>query len=288
MDIDSDLDLNLLQQFSCLGTTDRDVLIGQLQKVLGYQLNTTECAFFLDMNNWNLQAAVCSYFDIDAPKENGPSMTLIKDVTIGDGEAVPPNTRFVKTWRIQNTGDTDWPPDCSLKFVGGDHLGHMNRVNVESLRPGHTTDVSVEMSSPGKPGVYQGQWRMCTLTGQVFGEVIWAILTVAEGGLLAVTQQMEAFHQLGSPTHNTAAFPTAANPFASPKAGELPAVCEQSNSPYPGFPTTRVGCPAVQEAQDSEPHTPMQSGIHDPGIMSETVIQCPPPTCEHNQDEMMS
>lgn len=292
MDIDSDLDLNLLQQFSCLGTTDRDVLICQLQKVLGYQLNTTECAFFLDMNNWNLQAAVCSYFDIETPKENGPSMTLVKDVTIGDGEAVPPNTRFVKTWRIQNTGATDWPPACSLKFVGGDHLGHMNRVSVESLRPGHTADVSVEMTSPGKPGVYQGQWRMSTMGGQVFGEVIWAILTVAEGGLLAVTQQMEAFHQLGSPTHNSTASPcltATANPFASPKAGEqLPAVCEQS--PYSGFPITRLDCPAVHEAQDSEPHSPMQSGIHDPGITGETLIQCPPPApCEHGgQDEMMS
>ncbi|KAH9373270.1 hypothetical protein HPB48_005015 [Haemaphysalis longicornis] len=163
MDIDSDLDLNLLQQFSCLGTTDRDVLICQLQKVLGYQLNTTECA-------------------------------------------------------------TDWPPACSLKFVGGDHLGHMNRVSVESLRPGHTADVSVEMTSPGKPGVYQGQWRMSTMGGQVFGEVIWAILTVAEGGLLAVTQQMEAFHQLGSPTHNSTASPcltATANPFASPKGDIL-------------------------------------------------------------------
>ena len=31
-------------------------------------------------------------------------MTLIKDVTVGDGEEVPPNTRFVKTWKIQNPG----------------------------------------------------------------------------------------------------------------------------------------------------------------------------------------
>lgn len=52
MDIDRDLDAGLLQQFSCLGTTDRDVLISQLQKLLGNQLNPAGCAFFLDMNNW--------------------------------------------------------------------------------------------------------------------------------------------------------------------------------------------------------------------------------------------
>lgn len=31
-------------------------------------------------------------------------MAFIRDVTIGEGESVPPNTTFVKTWRIQNNG----------------------------------------------------------------------------------------------------------------------------------------------------------------------------------------
>lgn len=31
-------------------------------------------------------------------------MTLIRDVTVGDGEEVTPNTRFIKTWKIQNSG----------------------------------------------------------------------------------------------------------------------------------------------------------------------------------------
>lgn len=42
----------LLQQFSCMGTTDKDELIQQLQKFLGSQLNYNTAAFFLDMNNW--------------------------------------------------------------------------------------------------------------------------------------------------------------------------------------------------------------------------------------------
>ncbi|EEC01845.1 chromosome 6 open reading frame 106, isoform A, putative [Ixodes scapularis] len=185
MDIDSDLDLNLLQQFSCLGTTDRDVLVCQLQKVLGYQLNPAGCAFFLDMNNW------------------------VGLVVAGDFR------------RDLRAGESDWPPMCTLRFVGGDHLGHTDSVGVESLRPGDTTDVSVEMASPGKPGIYQGQWRMASLGGQVFGEVIWVILTVAEGGLLAVTQQMEAFHQLGSPPRGTPTVPPAGNPFATSPGGCL-------------------------------------------------------------------
>lgn len=52
MDVDNDLDGQLLQQFSSMGTTDRDVLIAEFQKLLGNKLNPSSCAFFLDMNNW--------------------------------------------------------------------------------------------------------------------------------------------------------------------------------------------------------------------------------------------
>ena len=32
-------------------------------------------------------------------------MAFVGDVTIGEGESVPPNTTFVKTWRLQNNGN---------------------------------------------------------------------------------------------------------------------------------------------------------------------------------------
>ena len=35
-------------------------------------------------------------------------MSFIRDVTIGEGESVQPNTSFVKTWRIQNNGKYDY------------------------------------------------------------------------------------------------------------------------------------------------------------------------------------
>ncbi|GFW45159.1 protein ILRUN [Trichonephila clavipes] len=226
MDIDRDLDAGLLQQFSCLGTTDRDVLISQLQKLLGDQLNPAGCAFFLDMNNWNLQAAVCAYFDFDSPKDNLPKMAFVRDVTIGEGEAVSPSMKFVKTWKIQNPSDERWPPGCCLRFTAGDQLGHVDRVIVDPLEPLEMADVSVEMISPQSAGIYQGQWRMSTATGQFFGDVIWVIVTVAEGGVLSLTQQMDAFHQLGSPPRTSF---TSSNPFASSNCKfEAPATMETS------------------------------------------------------------
>lgn len=54
--------------------------------------------------NRNLQAAIGAYYDFESPNVNTPSMSFVEDVTIGEGESVPPDTPFTKTWRIQNTG----------------------------------------------------------------------------------------------------------------------------------------------------------------------------------------
>lgn len=251
MEVDNELDSTLLQQFSCLGTTDRDVLISQFQKLLGNQLNATDCAFFLDMNNWNLQAAVCSYFDFEASKENLPSMLFLKDVTIGEGEAVPPNTKFIKTWRIHNPGETCWPPGCALRFRNGHQLGPNDRVLVEQLAPHDYCDVSIEMVSPTMPGIYQGQWRMSTATGQLFGEVIWVIVTVAEGGLMAITQQMEAFHQLGSPPKLIP--DQLSNPFAE---------CNGHSRPVSNV--IEIPQPAVQNNNQSAASAPLGSPTLEP------------------------
>lgn len=48
---DIDIEQSFLQQFSCLGTTDHDELVGKFQKLLGNQLNYATARFFLDMNN---------------------------------------------------------------------------------------------------------------------------------------------------------------------------------------------------------------------------------------------
>lgn len=54
-----DIEQSFLQQFSCMGTTDKDELVQQLQKLLGSQLNYSTAVFFLDMNNWYL---LCHFF----------------------------------------------------------------------------------------------------------------------------------------------------------------------------------------------------------------------------------
>ncbi|XP_031549630.1 protein ILRUN-like [Actinia tenebrosa] len=241
MDVDCDVDQDLMMKFSNLGTTDREVLINELQRLLDFQLNQAGCAFFLDMSNWNLQAAVCAYYDFNSPNDKLPSMSFVKDVTIGEGESVPPCSTFVKTWRLQNSGPGRWPSGVFLKFTSGDQLGPIKSVEVQSLAPGEAADVSVNMISPNTPGMYQGQWRMCTPTGSYFGDVIWVIICVDEGGLLAVTQQLSHLGQEFSPVNPPSGSPV--NPF-----GLLPTT-PNGNSPQPTYtvphnsPSSLLGSP---------------------------------------------
>ncbi|KAG5282250.1 hypothetical protein AALO_G00053940 [Alosa alosa] len=241
--MDIDLDPELMQKFSCMGTTDKDILITEFQRLLGFQLNPAGCAFFLDMTNWNLQAAIGAYYDFESPNITAPSMSFVEDVTIGEGESVPPDTPFTKTWRIQNTGTETWPPGVCLKYVGGDQFGHVNIVMVRSLDPQEISDVSVQMRSPVTPGMYQGQWRMCTATGLFYGDVIWVILSVEVGGLLGVTQQLSSFQ----PEFNTQPHRHLEgdfNPFASPQKNKdatnnlqnnlsVVTYSQDSHGPYP-------------------------------------------------------
>ncbi|KAL7306848.1 hypothetical protein TKK_0001009 [Trichogramma kaykai] len=189
MDVD-ELDQHLLHQFSCMGTTDKDDLVKQLQRVLdGSHLNEATAAFFLDMNNWNLQAAIGSYCDFEATCKL-PSMNLVCDTTIGEGESVQPNTKFVKSWIVQNSGSEPWPEGLCLNFTSGVQMGEVTSIPVPMLQPRATTELSVELVSPPTLGVYQGKWRMMTSNGSYFGDIIWVIVTVSESGTLAVTQQL--------------------------------------------------------------------------------------------------
>lgn len=70
------------------------------------------CNILLLHWNRNLQAAIGAYYDFESPSVNTPSMSFVEDVTIGEGESVPPDTLFTKTWRIQNTGISVYVHTC--------------------------------------------------------------------------------------------------------------------------------------------------------------------------------
>ena len=148
-----------------------------------------------------------------------PSMSFVRDVTIGEGESVPPCTAFTKTWTVQNTGSEAWPAGCHLRFTQGHKLdSEVDRLSVGCLAPWQETDLSLSMRSPQEPGINESQWHMATHTGDFFGDIIWVILTVEPTGTLALTQQLNNFHALGGSgvaTSTTTTSSTSRSSFSS-------------------------------------------------------------------------
>ena len=52
MEVDDDVEAGLLRQFNCMGTTDKDVLVKEMQKFVGSSLNEQSARFYLDMSDW--------------------------------------------------------------------------------------------------------------------------------------------------------------------------------------------------------------------------------------------
>jgi peptidoglycan hydrolase-like protein with peptidoglycan-binding domain len=113
-----------------------------------------------------------------------PGCTLdsgyVADVTVPDDTPFPPNTPFVKTWRLRNSGDCDWESGSQLVYVSGDPLGGPTSVGVPATAVGANVDISVNFSSPGSPGTYRSNWQMQNPDGTLFGDQIYVQIVVPE------------------------------------------------------------------------------------------------------------
>lgn len=108
-----------------------------------------------------------------APQPCVFSAKYLEDITIPDGQAMLPNTPFIKTWRVQNTGACSWGPGSglqNLQFVGGNPLGAPNLVPIPNTIPaGATGDLSIQMTAPAKPGTYKSNWKLRADDGTLIG-----------------------------------------------------------------------------------------------------------------------
>lgn len=195
-----DIEQSLLQQFSCMGTTDKDELIMQLQLLVGPNVNYNTAAFFLEMNNWNLQEAICSFFDVDKPNKL-PSVSLHSNNGYNDNEKLIPNQHFEKSWYVRNSGTEAWPAGCYVQCAGGDNFGAEKYV-LPALDPDFYAFITIRMTSPNTPGTYHSKWRFCTTSGCYFGDILWTIITVVdeeEEGTMQLTDQLSHLSDLGAP-----------------------------------------------------------------------------------------
>ncbi|KAL0839763.1 hypothetical protein ABMA28_016402 [Loxostege sticticalis] len=193
MDIDGssipgEIDQNLLLQFSCMNTTDRDELVNQMQRLLGPSLNRNTASFFLDMSNWNLQAAIGCYLDYTLPSKL-PSMSL--KASQSHDNAVGPGSCFEQNWSIANTGTEAWPGSCRLIQAGGEPLGATPQY-VPPLPPGHSTTVTMKLVAPSSPGTHRGYFHLVTDKGDQIGDTLWVEITVESEMTMALVEQLAA------------------------------------------------------------------------------------------------
>lgn len=193
----SSLDEDLMERLRSITTNNREDLINQFRSTTNAMLTDEGCAFFLEMNNWfdvrkaksnrcetflvssfrNLNEAILGYYDAEMPTDKIPQMKFLGDVTIGQGESIPANTRFVKTWRIENSGNEPWPSSCSLRFVNGDRLQDRDEIFLGCLPPKEHCEISVDLKTPSTGRIIRSQWRLFTPTGIPFGGFKFALFS---------------------------------------------------------------------------------------------------------------
>ncbi|KAM4843775.1 next to BRCA1 gene 1 protein isoform 2-T2 [Thomomys bottae] len=102
------------------------------------------------------------------------------DENLPDGTHLQPGTKFIKHWRMKNTGNIKWSADTKLKFMWGNlTLASTEKkdVLVPSLKAGHVGIVSVEFIAPTLEGTYTSHWRL-SHKGQQFGPRVWCSIIV--------------------------------------------------------------------------------------------------------------
>ncbi|NWT05061.1 NBR1 protein, partial [Mionectes macconnelli] len=118
---------------------------------------------------------------------NQPLQTIVPtlsavfvDENLPDGTHLQPGTKFIKHWRMKNTGNVEWSSDTKLKLMWGNLTlasSEKKDVLVPSLPSGQVGTVSVEFVAPNIEGTYTSHWRL-SHRGEQFGPRIWCSIVV--------------------------------------------------------------------------------------------------------------
>ncbi|XP_047464560.1 NBR1 autophagy cargo receptor a isoform X2 [Mugil cephalus] len=113
-----------------------------------------------------------------------PTMAaLFLDENLPDGTRLDPGTKFIKYWKMRNSGTISWTSETKLVFMWG-NLGlaseEKREVPVPLLLPGQVGVVSVAFVAPVMEGTYTSHWRLAHC-GCQFGPRVWCSIVVDPG-----------------------------------------------------------------------------------------------------------
>jgi len=125
---------------------------------------------------------------VSAAPEVCDQVKFLKDVTIPDEMDLAPGESFTKIWRLQNAGSCPWGIGYLLYFESGDIMGGPSSLDLtsETVQPGESLDISVDLVAPRETGTYQGFWKLRNVKGEGFGvgeysKAFWVKINVVEG-----------------------------------------------------------------------------------------------------------
>ncbi|POR32597.1 Uncharacterized protein TPAR_07180, partial [Tolypocladium paradoxum] len=126
-------------------------------------------------------------------REQDLRAVFIQD-SVEDGTILPPNHVFEQTWVLRNEGNVAWPAGCSVKFVGGDYMGHVDSAHPAGiselvsasestvcyapLATGQEFSFTVLLRTPARAGKIISYWRLTTQDGFKFGHRLWCEVNV--------------------------------------------------------------------------------------------------------------
>lgn len=109
--------------------------------------------------------------EVDAQESKGLDAKYESDVSVPDGFSATPGSTVRKTWRIKNTGGVAWPEGTMLVWTQGKIKARDETRGVPaSCEAGCSTDISVDVLIPFKPGRHRGNFRLVTASGEQFGD----------------------------------------------------------------------------------------------------------------------
>lgn len=107
----------------------------------------------------------------------------ITDVTIPDDSTIAANTQFVKTWRVENNGDTPWGEGYHLVFLRGTAMTPITKQPVPLTVPDQQADISIALTTPSQSGTYFGDWKLQDPQGNLFGQGVFLRIIVPQAEL---------------------------------------------------------------------------------------------------------
>ncbi|XP_054657455.1 next to BRCA1 gene 1 protein isoform X3 [Grus americana] len=170
------------------------------------------------------------------------------DENLPDGTHLQPGTKFIKHWRMKNTGNVEWSSDTKLKLMWGNLTlasSEKKDVLVPSLPSGQVGTVSVEFVAPNIEGTYTSHWRL-SHRGEQFGPRIWCSIVVDPS---PATDSLESNWKDSDSCQKDKASSTKQDASLKAEAGAqlMGEIMEQAEIPLPTIPLKIKNLPSERE-----------------------------------------